>query len=248
VTAGRRRGGGRRPGVGRPVSRDPHRLPLSVLAFGMRDQSRAERAAAARAEAEARKKREQGFNLRLHPEGSQGSPLDTYDSLFDPALASYFANPRVHRFLLDNGLIDRTGKVIDIEANKAKLFILEQELRNAEKAEWLRLREEAEAERRRRKLEAERQAHEERAALVRQRVIERRKRRLEQKAARDKIAPKSFRPFDSPLLADADTHPSSRSPGAHATRSKQAKPLTDEEISAQLESTLARIDAVNSSL
>ena len=39
--------------------------------------------------------------------------------------------------------IDKGGRIIDLEANKAKLSIIEQEFKAAEKAEKMRLREEA---------------------------------------------------------------------------------------------------------
>ena len=40
--------------------------------------------------------------------------------------------------------IDKSGRIIDLEANKAKLSIIEQEFKTAEKEELLRLEEEEE--------------------------------------------------------------------------------------------------------
>ena len=207
-------------------------------------ETRAAIAARKRREEAVAKSRERGFDLRLKGEGGRVSPLDAYDSLFDPALEGYFANPRIHGFLLDNGLIDREGKVIDVEANKAKLFIMEQELRNAEKAQWLALREEAQAEKRKAKAAAEAAALEAKARAVRERVLERRARRLEQKAARERIAPTSFRPFTPPGRPEMGG--SGRGGGGGRTRRRTSEAEKSPEVlDAELDQALLRIEEYN---
>eukprot|EP00741_Cyanophora_paradoxa_P005613 tig00000912_g5441.t1 len=74
--------------------------------------------------------------------------LPEYNSLQDQNLRSYFGNRRVQQILHKHGLIDRDGRVLDVEKAKSKIFIIEQEFKNAEKAEQLRIKEEEELRRR----------------------------------------------------------------------------------------------------
>ena len=80
-----------------------------------------------------------GFDLRF-----KNHSLPAYNALYDTNLRHFFENRRIQKQLYNIGLIDQEGRVIDLEKNKAKLCIIEQEFKNAERSERLRKREEAE--------------------------------------------------------------------------------------------------------
>lgn len=90
--------------------------------------------------AAALKKREEGFDTKSIPHAK----LTEYSALHDPNMRHYFENPKVQKLLYETGQIDKHGRVIDLNKNKAKLNILEREFKKAEEAEEQRLREEAE--------------------------------------------------------------------------------------------------------
>jgi hypothetical protein len=56
----------------------------------------------------------------------------------------YFENPRVQKLLYETGQIDKHGRVIDLDKNKAKLKILDREFQKAEQLEQQRLKDEEE--------------------------------------------------------------------------------------------------------
>ena len=91
-----------------------------------------------RREAARKKKAEEGWNLR-----TAQVKLKKYEGLYDPNLRHHFESRAVQHNLFRLGMIDREGRVLDIEKQKSKLFIIEQEFKSAEKAETMRLREEA---------------------------------------------------------------------------------------------------------
>lgn len=133
-------------------------------------------------EARALKAREAAFDTN-----TANDRLPGYNALFDANLRHYFENRRVQRHLYSNGMvrvccvaalatslrsdtclapqIDREGRIIDLEKNKAKLSIIEQEFKSAEAEEEQRLREEEEMRRR-----VQKKRHE---ALERARLAER---------------------------------------------------------------------------
>lgn len=94
------------------------------------------------------------FNLSTGP-----AQIPEYNALRDSHLGYFFRSKFVQRTLLDAGLvsgyaafrgthsfqIDKYGRLIDIEKNKGRLNIIEQEFRNAERAEEQRMREEEES-------------------------------------------------------------------------------------------------------
>eukprot|EP00753_Platysulcus_tardus_P006828 PLAT14611.1.p1 GENE.PLAT14611.1~~PLAT14611.1.p1 ORF type:complete len:225 (+),score=88.95 PLAT14611.1:41-715(+) len=80
--------------------------------------------------------RERGFVIATKEK------LPEYNPLHDRNLRHYFESRRVQKLLHRGGMIDREGRVIDLERNKSKLFIIEQEFKNAERAEEERAREE----------------------------------------------------------------------------------------------------------
>ena len=84
------------------------------------------------------KHREEGFDLN----SLSSSKLTEYHALNDSNMRHYFENPNIQRLLYQTGQIDRHGRVINLEKNKAKLHILEREFNNAEKIEERKLKEE----------------------------------------------------------------------------------------------------------
>lgn len=86
------------------------------------------------------KEREQGFNI-----SNLGAVrLPSYNALYDPNMRHFFENEHTQRLLYGSGQIDKHGRVIDLEKNKSKLFILEKEFEAAEKIEEKRQKEELE--------------------------------------------------------------------------------------------------------
>ena len=83
-------------------------------------------------------KKEKGWNLN-----TSNVTLPTYNGLYDRNLRHHFESRAVQGNLFRLGMIDREGRVLDIEKQKSKLFIIEQEFKAAEKAEKMRMREEA---------------------------------------------------------------------------------------------------------
>jgi hypothetical protein len=90
-----------------------------------------------RGEAKKNKAMEAGWNLN-----TSNVKLPSYKGLYDPNLRHHFESRAVQQNLFKLGMIDREGRVLDIEKQKSKLFIIEQEFKAAEKAEMMRLREE----------------------------------------------------------------------------------------------------------
>lgn len=85
-------------------------------------------------------KRESGFNLT----GLQAVKLKEYNALYDPNMKHFFESKNNQLLLYRTGQIDSNGRVIDLDKNKSKLFILEREFKEAEKIEERRQKEELE--------------------------------------------------------------------------------------------------------
>lgn len=71
-----------------------------------------------------------------------------YNALMDPNMRHYFENKSRQRHLIQTGLIDANGRVLDVDHSTAKLRVIEREFREAEKQEILRLKDEEEMRRR----------------------------------------------------------------------------------------------------
>lgn len=84
--------------------------------------------------------RESGWDLS----GLNSTKLGPYNALFDPNMRHFFENRVLQRHLQSTGQIDKDGRVIDLELNKSKIFIIEQEFKAAEKVETWRQKEEEE--------------------------------------------------------------------------------------------------------
>lgn len=96
---------------------------------------------------ENKKSRESGFNLK----SCANAKLPEYNALLDSSLKHHFENRQIQKQLQSIGMIDSRGRVVDLDRNRAKLAIIEQEFKLAEKAEFMRKREEEEMRRRVRK-------------------------------------------------------------------------------------------------
>lgn len=92
-----------------------------------------------RVQKQAMKSRELGFDL-----GFTNEKLPDYSALQDSNLRNFFGSKNVQTHLYANGLIDGNGRVVNLDKNKSKLFIIEQEFKAAERADSLRRKEEEE--------------------------------------------------------------------------------------------------------
>jgi hypothetical protein len=95
------------------------------------------------------KKQKEEERLRLKEQGFQMGNLNIvklkeYNSLYDSNMRHFFENRNVQRHLYSTGQIDRHGRVIDLEKNKAKINILEREFSRAELIEERRQQDELE--------------------------------------------------------------------------------------------------------
>lgn len=88
------------------------------------------------------KMREQSWGVDVN------AKLPKYNALTDPNLRHHFESRKIQSHLLKSGLIDHQGRVVDVDAAKSKLAVIEREFRNAEKSEFQRMRDEAEMRRR----------------------------------------------------------------------------------------------------
>ena len=86
------------------------------------------------------KKREDGFDVR----NLGSAKLSEYNALFDPNMRHYCENKKIQQHLYKTGQIDSHGRVIDMDKNKTKIFILEREFKQAELTEQRRMKEEME--------------------------------------------------------------------------------------------------------
>uniref|UniRef100_A0A7S2R5M2 Uncharacterized protein n=1 Tax=Rhizochromulina marina TaxID=1034831 RepID=A0A7S2R5M2_9STRA len=84
--------------------------------------------------------RESGWDLT----SCRTASLPDYNALYDPNMRHFFENQTIQRHLHRTGQIDRDGRVIDLEKNKAKLHIIEQEFKQANRLEFWRQKEEEE--------------------------------------------------------------------------------------------------------
>lgn len=89
------------------------------------------------------KERELSFDLNVAK-----AKLPEYNALFDSNLRHHFENKSRQKELHKMGMIDEDGRVINLAKNRSKLFIIEQEFKAAEKAEYWRMKEEQEMRRR----------------------------------------------------------------------------------------------------
>lgn len=90
------------------------------------------------------RQRESGFSLS----GVHQERLPEYNALVDRNLRHHFESRTLQSHLSDVGLIDQRGRIVDLEKQKSKLSIIEQEFKIAELSEQRRSKEEEEIRRR----------------------------------------------------------------------------------------------------
>lgn len=90
------------------------------------------------------RQRENGFNLS----GVHQERLPEYNALLDRNLRHHFEARSLQSHLNDVGLIDQRGRIVDLEKQKNKLSIIEQEFKLAEQMERRKEKEEDEIRRR----------------------------------------------------------------------------------------------------
>ncbi|KAG6959644.1 hypothetical protein JG687_00008655 [Phytophthora cactorum] len=90
------------------------------------------------------RQRENGFNLS----GVHQDRLPQYNALLDRNLRHHFESRPLQSHLNELGLIDQRGRIVDLDKQKSKLFIIDQEFKLAEEAERKKQREEEELRRR----------------------------------------------------------------------------------------------------
>ncbi|KAL3661921.1 hypothetical protein V7S43_013214 [Phytophthora oleae] len=90
------------------------------------------------------RQRESGFNLS----GVHQERLPQYNALMDRNLRHHFESRPLQSHLNELGLIDQRGRIVDLDKQKSKLFIIDQEFKLAEDAERKKQREEEELRRR----------------------------------------------------------------------------------------------------
>ncbi|KAE8891333.1 hypothetical protein PF010_g11592 [Phytophthora fragariae] len=90
------------------------------------------------------RQRESGFNLS----GVHQERMPQYNALLDRNLRHHFESRPLQSHLNELGLIDQRGRIVDLDKQKSKLFIIDQEFKLAEEAERKKQREEDELRRR----------------------------------------------------------------------------------------------------
>jgi len=86
--------------------------------------------------------REQAFETNMTTLAK--AKLPQYNALYDNNLRHFFENKNIQSHLYQTGMIDRGGRVVDIDRHKSKLHIIDEEFKHAEKAEYWRQKEEQE--------------------------------------------------------------------------------------------------------
>ncbi|CAE7029781.1 unnamed protein product [Symbiodinium natans] len=67
-------------------------------------------------------------------------PLPEYKPMFDVHLQHLWVNPRIRHTMQNAGFLDDDGKPVDVDAHRRKLFVIEQELAQADMVERYRAR------------------------------------------------------------------------------------------------------------
>ena len=133
---------------------------------------------------------------------TSGTHKQEYNALRDPNMRHYFENRSVQTHLYKTGQIDKAGRVIDLERNKSKFHIIEQEFKAAERLEYWRKKEESEMRHR-----VQQKRHE---ALARSRRAEKLLKMKEDRRIRQEIV-RSARGMTLPVLSSNSHHRSMNS-------------------------------------
>mmetsp|Transcript_76920 Transcript_76920/g.135531 ORF Transcript_76920/g.135531 Transcript_76920/m.135531 type:complete len:157 (-) Transcript_76920:85-555(-) len=63
------------------------------------------------------------------------APLPEYKPMFDVHLQHLWVNPRIRHTMQTAGFLDEAGKPVDVDAHRRKLYVIEQELAQADAVE-----------------------------------------------------------------------------------------------------------------
>jgi len=66
---------------------------------------------------------------------SRHAPLPEYKPMFDVHLQHLWVNPRIRTTMQTAGFLDEEGKPVDVDAHRRKLYVIEQELAQADAVE-----------------------------------------------------------------------------------------------------------------
>jgi len=70
---------------------------------------------------------------------AQAAPLPEYKPMFDEHLQHLWVNPRIQKSLKSAGFLDEQGKPFDVDSHRRQLYVLEQELAQADALERQRV-------------------------------------------------------------------------------------------------------------
>mmetsp|Transcript_144319 Transcript_144319/g.462291 ORF Transcript_144319/g.462291 Transcript_144319/m.462291 type:complete len:179 (-) Transcript_144319:278-814(-) len=76
------------------------------------------------------KAREAGFGI-----ASRAAPMPEYNAMYDVHLRQLWMNPAIKKSLQSAGFVDETGRAVDVDAHRRKLYVIEQELAQADSVE-----------------------------------------------------------------------------------------------------------------
>jgi len=113
---------------------------------------------------------------------SRDAPLPEYKPMFDVHLQHLWVNPRIRQTMQTAGFLDEAGKPVDVDAHRRKLYVIEQELAQADAVERHRAMDKERARQRMVTLSARRDAHQVHLEAVRAVRDNRRQQRTEQAA------------------------------------------------------------------
>lgn len=63
---------------------------------------------------------------------AQAAPLPEYKPMFDAHLQHFWVNPRIQKSLKSAGFLDEQGRPMDVDSHRRRLYVLEQELAQAD--------------------------------------------------------------------------------------------------------------------
>eukprot|EP00440_Ansanella_granifera_P067784 gb/GFBE01073533.1/.p1 GENE.gb/GFBE01073533.1/~~gb/GFBE01073533.1/.p1 ORF type:complete len:178 (+),score=36.61 gb/GFBE01073533.1/:1-534(+) len=82
----------------------------------------------------AKRKAMRARELDFHS-SSRIAPLPEYKPMFDVHLQHLWVNPRIRMTMQTAGFLDEEGKPVDVDAHRRKLYVIEQELAQADAVE-----------------------------------------------------------------------------------------------------------------
>eukprot|EP00930_Biecheleria_cincta_P064643 TRINITY_DN50269_c0_g1_i1.p1 TRINITY_DN50269_c0_g1~~TRINITY_DN50269_c0_g1_i1.p1 ORF type:complete len:183 (-),score=34.50 TRINITY_DN50269_c0_g1_i1:88-636(-) len=111
------------------------------------------------------------------------APLPEYKPMFDVHLQHLWVNPRIRSTMKTAGFLDDEGRPVDVDAHRRKLYVIEQELAQADAVERHRAMDKERGRQMMLTLQSRRAAHQVHLDSVKAVRDERRRRREEKEAA-----------------------------------------------------------------